>query len=326
MSTDSSTPGRPTDTERDFRLTMMFHPSHRVPDLDEADDFFERVFGCASMRLASLSAGGEQDPDNRNDYSTFTPIRDVVFDNIDPMLMVKDGVRRYPPVDKPHLNGLGWYVEGLASAFRALKAHGFVLVDQRDTPAEGDDPPSVVGGGLPMFWTTPENAGLRYQFLPPIPFPGDPRNAPDWVLPPVSDEDPLGIERCSHHTVLTDRPERAIRLFADVLGGRVIHEGRNDVIGATSTYIHLADGVYEFAVPDEGTAAHADWATNAPHDTYHSLTFKVVDLDRVEQHLGSQGVRIRTRTDDAIVTDPETSLGVPWGFVTALSPGDPRAT
>ncbi len=309
---------------RPFRLTMMFHPSHRVPDLDEADRWFERVFGATTTRLAALSGGGEQDPDNRNDYSMFTPIRDVVFDTIDPKLLIKEGVQRYPTIDTPHLNGFGWYVEGLPEAYRALKSSGFQIVDQRDEPAVGDDPPMVIGGGLPMFWTTPEDAGLRYQFLPPIPFPGDPRVTPDWVLPPVSDDDPLGIERCSHHTVLTDRRERAVRLFVGVLGGTVIHEGRDDVIGATSTYVHLADGVYEFATPDEGTAVHADWAASAPSDTYHALTFRVVDLDRAERHLLDQGVRIRTRTSDAIVTVPETSLGIPWGFVTELTPGDPR--
>jgi catechol 2,3-dioxygenase-like lactoylglutathione lyase family enzyme len=175
-----------------------------------------------------------------------------------------------------------------------------------------------------MFWTTSGSAGLGYQFLPPIPFAGDPRVNPDWTLSPVSDEDPLRIERCSHHTILTSEPERALRLFVDALGGTKIHEGRDQAIAAAGTYVHLADAVYEFAVPDEGTPAHAAWSVNAPADTYYALTFKVEDLGRVERHLASQGVRIRSRSDDAIVTDPDTSIGIPWGFVTALTPGDPR--
>ena len=72
------------------------------------------------------------------------------------------------------------------------------------------------------------------------------------------------------------------------------------------------------------TAAYADWTTFAPHDTYHSITWKVVDLDRTAEHLKSQGVGIRSRTADTLVTDPETSIGVPWGFTTRLVPGDPR--
>jgi catechol 2,3-dioxygenase-like lactoylglutathione lyase family enzyme len=307
-----------------FRAVMMFHPSHRVPDLDEAEQFFARVFGRSSQRLAALVGGGEQDPNNRNDYSVFTTIQEVIFDSIDPKLMIKEGVQWYPDVDVPHLNGMGWYVEGLADAYRAIKSAGFDVIDQRNEPAVGDEPPTVIGSKMQMFWTTPENAGLRYQFLPLFPFPGDPRLVTGWELPPVPDDDPLGIERCSHHTVLTDQPERALRLFVDALGGSVIHSGRDDVVGATSTYVHLADGVYEFAVPDEGTPAHLDWAERAPADTYHGITFKVVDLDRVARHLESQGVQLRSRTEQAIVTDPATSLGVPWAFTTALTPGDPR--
>jgi hypothetical protein len=61
-----------------------------------------------------------------------------------------------------------------------------------------------------------------------------------------------------------------------------------------------------------------------PRDTYHAITFQVRDLDRVARHLTARGVRLRDRTEHCIVTEPRTSLGVPWGFVTALTPGDRR--
>jgi len=96
------------------------------------------------------------------------------------------------------------------------------------------------------------------------------------------------------------------------------------VIGAAASYVHLADTVLQVAVPDQGTAAYADWTTTARGDTYHSLTFRVADLDRAAGHLKSQGVGIRARTEDTLVTDPATSINVPWGFTTARVPGDPR--
>ncbi|HEX4245353.1 MAG TPA: VOC family protein, partial [Acidimicrobiales bacterium] len=143
--------------------------------------------------------------------------------------------------------------------------------------------------------------------------------------PPVSDHDPLRIERCSHHTVLTDRPERALRLVVEILGGTIIHEGRNEVMGTTSTYVHLADSILEYAVPDIDTAAHRDWSQDGPDDTYHSVTWKVADLARAERHLEARGVRIRDRSGNAIITEPATSLGIPWGFTSTLTPGDPRS-
>jgi hypothetical protein len=143
-------------------------------------------------------------------------------------------------------------------------------------------------------------------------------------VPPTSDDDPLGIERCSHHTVLTDRPERALRLVGDVLGGEIVYEGRDELRGTTGTYVRLADSILEYAVPDAGTAAHADWANDDRADTYHAITWKVADLERARHHLEAQGVCIQMRSDDTIVTDPTTSLGIPWGFTTSQTPGDTR--
>jgi hypothetical protein len=124
--------------------------------------------------------------------------------------------------------------------------------------------------------------------------------------------------------VLTDDLARALNVVVTALGGRVIHEGRNEVLGLTSTYVHLSDSILEYGVPDDGTAAHADWRTAAPQDTYHSITFRVADLDTAAKHMESHGVALRARTDDTIVAEPETALGVPWTFTTAVVPGDPR--
>jgi hypothetical protein len=176
----------------------------------------------------------------------------------------------------------------------------------------------------PIIFTVPEDAGLSYEFCVYVPH-RDPRGYPP--VPAVSPTDPLGIECCSHHTVLTKQPERAHELLVDVLGGHIIHEGRNDVLATQSTYIALADGVLEVAQPlDEGSPAMEDWLRSAPLDTYSSLTWKVRDLDRVADHLEKSDVGLRARTDTMIVTDPADSLGIPWGFSTALCPGDPRAT
>ncbi|MEW2397259.1 hypothetical protein [Streptomyces sp. NPDC046862] len=307
-----------------FRVTRLYHPSHHVTDLEESEAWFQRVFGRPSRPMAEMTRNAPASEGYPTDYSTFTPISDVLFDMIDPKRYVLNGVQRYATVDKPHLKGFGWYVEGIADAYRALRRADIAMVGQLDEPAEGDDPPTAPGSPMPIFFTVPESAGLRYEFLPQIPFPLDHRLAPGWEVPPVSDDDPLGIERCSHHTVLTDRPERGLRVLVEALGGTVIHEGRDEVLGASATYVRLADAVFEYAVPDAGTPAHADWTAGTPNDTYHSITWKVADLDRVAGHLEAQGVKVRTRTDEVLVTDPETSLGVPWGFTTALTPGDTR--
>jgi catechol 2,3-dioxygenase-like lactoylglutathione lyase family enzyme len=325
MSQSASEPRPRVAEKRDFAVTMMYHPSHHVPSLSLAETWFQRVFGRASTRLATMMKDAPPREGYPRDYSTFTPIQDVLFDTIDPKEYVLLGIQRYKTVEKPHLKATGWYFDDMAAAYRAMKAAGIRAVSQLDELAEGDDPPTAAGSPMPLFFTLPEDAGIRYEIFPQIPFPLDPRIAPDWTLSPVSDDDPLGIERCSHHTFLTRNPDRALRFAVDVLGGTIVHAGRDELRGTSGTYVHLADGVLEYAVPDGGTPAADDLADYLPDDAYHAITWKVADLERTRKHLENNGVLIRAESDDTIITDPDTSLGVPWGFTTKLVPGDPRA-
>jgi catechol 2,3-dioxygenase-like lactoylglutathione lyase family enzyme len=313
-----------TTNTQNFGLTMMHHPAHWVVDLDEAERWLERVFNRSGTSIAEvLKQVPYVRPDWPRDYSVYTPISDVFFDSVAPARFVIDGKHLYGTIDTPHLKDFGWYVEGHTEAYRQIKRHGIRLVNTLREELEGDEP---TGPNDPApFFTLPDQMGLRYHFYPGGPFPVDARTQPGWELPPVSPADPLGIERCSHHTILTKQPERALKLYVDALGAEIIHEGRNELLGADSTYVHTGDTTLEYAVPDEGSDAHLDWAVNEPRDTYHAISWKVVDLERAEHHLKSQGVRVRARSDDTIVTDPASSLGIPWGFSTKLVAGDPRA-
>jgi catechol 2,3-dioxygenase-like lactoylglutathione lyase family enzyme len=307
---------------RDFRTGRIFHPTARVPDLAEAEAFFATVFGRPSKSLTTILPST---PNYPTEYSTFTVIRDVLFDSIDPKLHLVAGVQRYPSVQVPQLSGIGWYVDGIEELYAALRRNGIRSMNMRNEIVDGDEPPQSPSGGVVTFFVVSEDAGLQYQFMREgIPFSLDPRIEAGWSLSPVEADDPLGIERCSHHTILTSRPERALRFAVDVLGGSIVQQERNEVLGATSTFVALADALLEYAVPDAGTPAHAELAARAPNDAYHSITWKVADLDRAERHLTSQGVRIRTRSGGTITTDPETSLGISWGFTTSLQPNDPR--
>jgi catechol 2,3-dioxygenase-like lactoylglutathione lyase family enzyme len=314
------------EARRNFRLAMMHHPSLHAPDLDGVALWFERVFGCST---ASISEVLDQVPHVVScwprDYLIYTPIRDVFFGTVNPARFVgADGVAHYPPVQQPHLVNLGWSVENQTEAYRRLKSCGYKITNSIGEVQEGDEP---TGPNDPApFFTQSDETGLSYHFYPGGPFPVDPRSQPDWTLPPVAAGDPLALDRCSHHTILTNQLERALELYRDALGAEIVHEGRNELLAATSAYVHIGDSTLEFAVPDSGTEADEARARNHPKDTYYALTWKTVDLERAERHLESRGVRIRFRSPDLIVTDPETSLGVPWGFSTKLIAGDPRGT
>ncbi|MER5184688.1 hypothetical protein ABT009_41410 [Streptomyces sp. NPDC002896] len=308
-----------TSTDRPFRVRMLYHPRIHVPSLDKAEDFFTRVFGRRSTNF-SVVMPNPPAPGHSVGYSTFTAISDVLIDSLAPKLYLTGGVQRYPDVESPHLETTGWYVEGVRELYKELRSQGFRLVDARDEILDADE----WAGGPSPFYSLKGDAGLPYSFFEVFPFPLDPRVQEGWTIPDISDDDPLGIERASHHTILTSRPERALKLTVDVLGGEVVHTGDDDLRGVTGPYVRLADAVFHFATPRPGSKAAADASGSGPLDVYHAITWKVVDLERAAKHLESTGVRIAHRSDTALVTDPATSLGVPWGFTTDPASGGIR--
>ncbi len=307
-----------------YTVKHHYHSSLFVPSLDEATRFFDRVFGRESKILSEYLVGGRERGVQFNystEYATFTPIADVQVECVDPTRLVLDGVQTHESVSEPQLGSLAWFVDGIEDLWTALRERGLRGTGMSDRIVDGEDPPLDVSG-TPIIFTLAAETGLSYEFCVFLPH-RDPRGDPP-VYPTVP-FDPLGIECCSHHTVLTDQKARALSLFVDVLGGRIIGEGRNDLLATQSTFVALADGVIELGQPlADGSPAMRDWQRHAPEDAYHALTWKVRDLDRAAAHLGALGVRVQARTDTAIVTDPAATLGVAWGFSSELVPGDPR--
>jgi catechol 2,3-dioxygenase-like lactoylglutathione lyase family enzyme len=308
-----------------YAVKHLYHSTHWVPDLDEATRFFRDAFGRESKILGEYLGGGNREvvAGFARDYATFTPIAEVQVECIDPTRMIIDGVQPYDKVAEPHLGTLAWFVDGIEDLWVELRRRNIRGFDQRNVIPEGDAIPLDVSG-TPIIFTVAKDTGLSYEFCVHMPR-RDPRGDPP--VPAVSASDPLGIECCSHHTVLTNQLDRALALVVEVLGGRIIHESRNDVLQTQSTYVALADGTVEFAQPLEaGSPAMEDWEKRSPQDSYYAMTWKVQDLDRVADRLKGAGVGLRTQTSTTIVTNATDSLGIPWGFTTALVPGDPRAT
>jgi catechol 2,3-dioxygenase-like lactoylglutathione lyase family enzyme len=311
-----------------YKVDRLYHPSHRVPDLQFAEQFFEDVFGRTSVLLSAVQAAREEPPfaGYPSDYSFFTLIGEVWFDTIDPKRYVIDGVQRYASIDEPHLSNLAWAVQGIDEIFQKIRERGIRCIDQYNEEADGPNPPTAAFSRSPLFWTRPEDTGLRYEIYPTASIgAGDPRSDPSWVVPPASDDDPLTIVGCSHHTVLTSNVPRALRFLVDVLGGNVVGESENKSLRCHSTQIWLGDTLLEVAVPREGTSyAAADLRQTEPLDVYHSLTWIVKDIDAVHSHLRAQKVRFETSFEGEVIVDPKDGLGIPWVFTTGRLECDPR--
>ena len=241
----------------------------------------------------------------------------MLVESIDP-LRVRGGSE---PVTEPRLSGLAWFVDGIDELWREMRRHGLRGAGMDHVVLDGDEPPRTVSD-TPFILTVPDETGMSYELLTFRPN-RDPRGSPP--VHAVLEPDPLGIECCAYHTVVTAQPERPLELLTDVLGGHVVHEGRNDVHSSQSTFVALGDGLVEIAVPlVEHSRAMERLREQSPYDSYYGLTFKVRDLEAVARHLTAVDVHHDRSTATTIVTDPADSLGVPWGFTTAAVPGDTR--
>jgi catechol 2,3-dioxygenase-like lactoylglutathione lyase family enzyme len=305
------------------RLGRIYHPSHRTPDLEPIERFFREVFGRHSLSRSSLIMAGlvKQAPEYPEDYCTFTPVADLFFDSIVPEKYVWDGKQPYASVSQPYLDGYGWAVdEGMQQIWDACQASGIRLTDQWNNVVEGPVMATASFKPTPLFWTLEDDTGLRYEFYPTDSITNyDHRSVPGWTLPPVSDLDPVSIIRTSHHTVLTNDMPRATKFFVDILGGEILDERENPVWNTRSTFIRIADDVHELAVPIKaGSPAGEALAKRSPLDTYYSIGFHVADLDKVVRTLERNKVGTIYRSDTAVVTDPATAIGIPWGFYADL--------
>ncbi|MFC0526627.1 VOC family protein [Phytohabitans kaempferiae] len=305
-------------------MTAMYHPTLGVHDLEVAREWFTRVFARPAFRWEDTLDPKLLDPDYPRNYSFFFFIHDLHYVVLCPQLHATGALRgqtRYQDVPEGMI-GVGWYTDDAVGMFDRLTEHGITSHDQKGRRITSENPPvSPMAPDIHVGFTDPETAGYRHEFvrigdrhLEYYSRQADPRLRPDWVRPPVDPNDPLRIERTSHHTFLTADPERAERVYVDAAGGRVIGQRRNEELQALSTFITLGDSVVEFAVPDPKSPAAARVSSGL--DYYHGISLQVADIEQVETHLAHAGVPTRRLSTEVTSIDPEAAFGMQWRFIT----------
>lgn len=302
---------------------LMFHPTLLVDDLEETAAWFRKVFGRTEVRWEEKWDLSLLNPDYPINYSYFFVIGDVSLDVLAPSLLVLPGDRMAVYPKGQGLVDMAWYTDDVEGLARRLEEHGFRTRDQEGNVIRGGRvPESNLVADCPMIWSLPEDTGLTYEYYqmaerhrPKYSERADPRLAPSWQPGVVDPSDPLGVVRCNHHTVLTEHPERAVRLF-DVLGGTSGPSTYDAVLDADVVPVRYAGSVIEFAAPRDTPLLDVLTGEPTHADQYVGMTFDVVDLEAVEAHLESHGVAL-SRVGDELVTDPRGTFGARWGFAPA---------
>jgi catechol 2,3-dioxygenase-like lactoylglutathione lyase family enzyme len=300
---------------------MMFHPTLLVDDLDRTTRWFERVFGRREVRWGEKWNLEWLNPSYPIDYSYFFVVGDVSIDALCPSLLtLADGSPAVYP-EGQGLADIAWFVDDIEDVSRALERAGFRTRDQRgNVIRDGDIPESGLVADCPMIWTLPDDTGLTYEFYrmarrhwPKYSLRADPRLDPEWVPDVVVDGDPLGILHAAHHTVRTLDPDRARRMYVDVLGGSVVGSGRDEATEADYLDVAYARSVLRFLTPDSGSLTDARTGSATTSDQYTGITFDVTDVRATGDHLARAGVRTEDRAGE-LVTVAADALGVEWGF------------
>lgn len=296
-----------------YAVKRPYQPRIRVPDLREAEVFFERVFGETSTLLSEVMPSPPA-PGHSIDHSIFTRIGDVVIDSLDPSRYRTRGRQRYPDVSTPQLDTPGgWLVDGVGDAYKWLRSAGMRLEDAAGYELTLKSWP---GGRSPLY-TSEVDAGMRYALFETFRFPIQPRTPSD-VLNGGKDSGPLGVVRVSHHTILSSQPERAVGLFVNLLGGRIVAEWRDDCRGLAGPLVELAGTRYHLASSAAGGAKTARGNGHQARDVYHAITWEVADLELALRHLESVGVVVESSSATSCVVHPAAALGIPWGFTNPI--------
>jgi catechol 2,3-dioxygenase-like lactoylglutathione lyase family enzyme len=305
-----------------FRVLSLFHPTAMVADLREAAAFYRAVFGVTSLTIPYTAASRA--------YRSLTVVGDVCIENISPEQTHLSPFRMYTDLVGNHWYFPCFYVEDMQDALYHLHHRHRIRLTESGTgnPVIGVPPG---GSGRSLLFTHPGDTGIMWEFYEadqewftnsPL---ADPRKRPGWSLAPPGPADPLGLGVLSHLTVVARDPGAARRFLVDVCGGRVFAEGQDGELGTRSTWVVLGAEatVVELAVPVQPGPRSRD--LEKVGNTAHSLTFIVRDLERAGAYLRSKGLAFETESEDLIVTDPATSIGLRFGFTEAFHRGDPRA-
>ena len=315
-----------------FAVTANFHPTLTANGrLDAVQDWFRRVFRrpCHGPSPAYLIDGYS------SDYCFTVLLQEVFFDVMDPSRF--SSANNPKPADDipPFLSLQAFYLDDLGAFIDRTAAQGLTLRDIKGTVMMPGARPAPIPHG-DMVLSNPQQTGYIYEFFTVGKTPKhkqwgtdiDARFLPAWRIPPVDPDDPLALEYCASHAMVTDDLARLRHLYVDILGGRIIYEGPNAALNTHSVHVALGDGVYELAQPVGDGVGRDSLSQNASsmQDRYHGITFKTADLQRARAHLLAEEVPLVVDTPDLVVTEAAHSAGVYWGFTTKHVPGANRGS
>lgn len=298
-------------------IGRLFHIIHMTGDLPALEKWYDDVFSVRRGFLDHHYMPGEVRD------ASLVVLGDSVIEPLAPAFRV-DGWDAMP-LGKfynrfgNHWHSIAWYTDDASEIWQRCTEAGIrVYVEGGKLTQERPSPASAI-------MTHPKDTITQLEFMKPPEHlrAADPRLQDDWDPNWWIDNHPIQTPGLAYTTVLTRDLERAVHVYSNVLGGEVLHKSSSSLTGTDDVFVQLGDTVVELSTPTTGgTIAATDLEANG--EILHSAAYRVLDLDRTADYLGSHGITVLGRDDQTLVTDPSTTHGVPFRWTTWDVPGGPR--
>ncbi len=300
-------------------IGKLFHIIHMTGDLPSLEAWYDDVFSVRRGFLDHNYMEGE-----KRDASLVV-LADCVIEPLAPAFRVEGWAEmplgRFYRRFGNHWHSIAWYTDDAGEIWQRCTDNGVRVYIEGGVRTDERPPASSA------IMTHPRDTIAQLEFMRregTLLEERDPRFSPDWDPTWWATSHPLGLERLAYTTVLTRDAERARHVYADVLGGTLLHEDESELTGTRNSYVLMGDTIIELATPARGgTVAASDMEANG--EIHHAAAFRVADLDQAEKYLQSKGIETLDRDESTLLTDPATSHGVPFRWTTRDIPGDPRA-
>jgi catechol 2,3-dioxygenase-like lactoylglutathione lyase family enzyme len=300
----------------------LFHVAHITEDLRPLDAWYDRVFAPVRGVMDGHYAPGLER------MGSLLVIGDAVIEAIAPSAAPEAAtlpIGRFLSKFGRHWHSVAWFCDDVGAMWDRLVEQGIGVVITRGhaevRPLDGD------------IYCHPRDTFTQLEFFQPSVATGgphgpgsfkDPRFEPGWAARWQASPNPLGITRLAYVSIVVPDLDRAVDVYRGRLGSPLLHTRTSTLTGTRCAYVSLGpETVLELAHPcgPDGLAAQ-DLATHGP--SCHAVTFEVIDLDRVAEHLARVGVAVLSRDDTTILAAPDDTFGAPFRFTTWRVPGDPR--
>lgn len=293
-------------------IGKIFHLIHMTGDLPALEDWYDDVFAVRRGFLDHHYLEGE-----RRDASLVV-LGDCVIEPLAPAFRVPDWAAfplgRFYERFGDHWHSIAWYTDDAGELWQRCTDSGIrVFVEGGVRTSERPEPSGAI-------MTHPRDTVTQLEFYCPT---GtrieqrDPRLQPGWDGSWWVRNHPLGLHGLAYTTVLTRDRDRAKHVYVDVLGGTLLGESESVVTGTADSWVRVGDEtVLQLSTPTgTGTLAADDMARNG--EVLHAVAFRVEDLDRTEKYLATKGIAALARDDTTLVTDPATTHGAAFRWVTS---------